>query len=256
MKQFLAVTFGVLAFAALPSAASAQGRGFLTVDFGLQFPQDSGFFQNVTYDSRGETAEFDADYDYGKVPVFSVSGGAMFTERFGVGVAYSQTWKTGDVLAFASLPDAFRFNNDASDEELFGDFKRTERAIHLQGIYAINPGDRAVIRVSGGPTYFRLTQDLVNDIRFTETNGASASQHTLTVTNVISNAYQANGWGFNVGADVAVYITEAIGVGGLVRYTRADIPLAIAIGENVNLDAPLDHRVGGWQIGGGLRVRF
>lgn len=255
MKQFLVVIFGVLALAVLPSAAHAQGRGFLTVDFGMQKPKDRGFFQNFTQPSRGETAEFDADYDYGTVPLFSVGAGAMFNDWFGVGATYSQTSKTGDVIAFASLPDAFRFNNDATAEATFGDFKRTERAIHIHGIYAITAG-RVGIRLSGGPTYFRLSQDLVNDIRYTESNGALPTQHTLRIDTVLSDTYDASGWGFNVGGDVAVYFTEAIGVGGLIRYTRADVPLTFALGTAAGETDPLDNRVGGLQFGGGLRVRF
>lgn len=53
--------------------------------------------------------------------------------------------------------------------------------------------------------------------------------------------------GLNVGVDVTYLVTKKIGVGGLARYTRG----------SADLDGATEKlTVGGFQIGGGLRIRF
>jgi hypothetical protein len=53
--------------------------------------------------------------------------------------------------------------------------------------------------------------------------------------------------GINLGVDVTYLVTKRFGVGGLARYTWG----------SADLDGAADKlTVGGFQIGGGLRVRF
>jgi hypothetical protein len=53
--------------------------------------------------------------------------------------------------------------------------------------------------------------------------------------------------GINLGVDVTYLVTKRFGVGGLARYTWGSADLAGAADKLT---------VGGFQIGGGLRVRF
>jgi hypothetical protein len=56
--------------------------------------------------------------------------------------------------------------------------------------------------------------------------------------------------GFNVGADLTYRFANNFGVGAMVRYARATAGLTLDDGS------ALDVKVGGFQIGGGLRIRF
>jgi hypothetical protein len=65
-------------------------------------------------------------------------------------------------------------------------------------------------------------------------------------------------WGYHVGADVAYLFTKHIGVGGLIRYSRASADvenlLESARTGSSNTSASLD--LGGLQVLAGVRIRF
>jgi hypothetical protein len=56
--------------------------------------------------------------------------------------------------------------------------------------------------------------------------------------------------GFNAGVDVTFGLSKHVGVGGIVRYSRASLEFPMASGPEVAA------RAGGLQVGGGLRVGF
>ena len=56
--------------------------------------------------------------------------------------------------------------------------------------------------------------------------------------------------GFNAGAGVTYYVTEAVGVSFLTRFSQADIEALREGGEPVAFDA------GGFRVGGGIRIKF
>ncbi|HEX7940960.1 MAG TPA: hypothetical protein VF488_04115, partial [Gemmatimonadaceae bacterium] len=58
------------------------------------------------------------------------------------------------------------------------------------------------------------------------------------------------GLGFNVGADAMWRIARRTWAGGLIRYSRADLTLAPAAGNRVDIKA------GGVQAAAGIRVGF
>jgi hypothetical protein len=70
-----------------------------------------------------------------------------------------------------------------------------------------------------------------------------------TFVGVDSRRISGTATGFNAGADVRWMFTRNIGVGGLVRFTRAKVDLEID-GRTVQVDA------GGAQAGAGLRLAF
>ena len=57
--------------------------------------------------------------------------------------------------------------------------------------------------------------------------------------------------GFNAGVDLATYLTPTVGVGALVRFSRAIIDLTQPDGGG-----SLAVTAGGLHVGGGLRLRF
>jgi len=56
--------------------------------------------------------------------------------------------------------------------------------------------------------------------------------------------------GYNASVDVTWMFARSVGVGGLVRYTRADVDLEPAAGRTLSMKA------GGVQAGGGIRFVF
>ena len=62
---------------------------------------------------------------------------------------------------------------------------------------------------------------------------------------------QAAEIGFNVGADMTYRFANNFGIGAIVRYAAATVSLEPEGGGD-----PSDVKVGGFQFGGGLRIRF
>jgi hypothetical protein len=57
--------------------------------------------------------------------------------------------------------------------------------------------------------------------------------------------------GFNFTADATYMVTKMIGAGVLIRYAHASPSLDVP-----NTSTPIEVTAGGFQIGGGVRVRF
>jgi hypothetical protein len=56
--------------------------------------------------------------------------------------------------------------------------------------------------------------------------------------------------GFNIGADLTYRFANNVGIGAILRYAAATVTLEPDGGESS------DVKVGGFQFGGGLRIRF
>ena len=104
-----------------------------------------------------------------------------------------------------------------------------------------------LMRVSVGPSWFHVTQDLVTGITFTERYPYDTA--TFAAASTVRAA--ADSVGVNAGVDVAVKLSKNIGIGGLVRYshTSVEFPLPGAA-TSPKSDA------GGIQAGGGIRLYF
>ena len=119
------------------------------------------------------------------------------------------------------------------------DLKHSENVIHLTATWMVPVTDKIDVGVSAGPAIFRVKQDLPSAVTVTEP-GPTVS--AVTIDNVTKTSV-----GIDLGVDVTYLVTKGMGIGGLARYTRASSDLSGA-SENVT--------VGGFQIGGGLRIRF
>ena len=102
------------------------------------------------------------------------------------------------------------------------------------------------VGVFGGPTIFRLKQDMISGASFTEV-GSPYTSVNLTFTQSQVSKGQA---GVNVGADVTYRITKMFGAGGFIRYAAAKVTVTPAGASAVKVN------VGGFRIGFGARVGF
>ena len=91
-----------------------------------------------------------------------------------------------------------------------------------------------------------MKQGLVTDVRFTQSYPYETAAFAATST----GQQTGSKLGFNVGADVAYYFSNYVGVGWLMRYSAATIGLLSAG------DGTVSVRVGGLHAAGGLRLRF
>jgi hypothetical protein len=234
-------------------SATRPMRGWFDVSFGLALPQNNEFSNFVEIPFRRETFRVDANYELGLGAAIDLNGGVMFNRHVGIGFGITGQGHVRPADVAISVPDLLDFNNSATDESSTDDLTRSEGGIHISGVYTVQPNRAFTVRVFGGPTFFRATQELVTDVSYRET---ILPTNTVTITNTEIEEFDGTGWGFHAGADFAAYFTRVFGLGGVVRYSKGTVTMPI--GLSVNLDDPqdFDYPVGGLHLAGGIRLRF
>ncbi|HUE87156.1 MAG TPA: outer membrane beta-barrel protein [Vicinamibacterales bacterium] len=251
-KILAAVTIALL-FAAGARAASAQvgqpwtDRGYFNLNAG--FESSSGTLSDaVTFTLYGEGGSKRVDQNVDSGALFDFSIGSRVWRNVSVGIGYHRGANTSDATVTASVPHPAIFGLPRSVALTAGDLDRRVRAIHLQVGYMIPLTEDVSVHVTVGPSFFRLTQDVVGDLTFSE----SSPFTTVSTAPVIENRSDSAA-GVNIGADVTYKVWESdaytVGGGMFLRYSGATARIRV-------LDNEVDSDVGGLQIGFGARVRF
>jgi hypothetical protein len=219
------------------------------VNLNVGFESTSGTLNDaVTFSLYGEngTKTVEAAIDSGPLLDFSV--GARVWRNVSVGLGFHREHSTGEASATASVPHPVFFNSNRNVALNVDDLERKERAIHIQFGYMIPINDRIDVLAFAGPSFFRLEQDVISDLTFSET----APFTSVTAAPEITTRKQSK-TGVNIGADVTYRFYEGaradVGAGAFLRYSGASAEVTI-----IANDAESD--VGGLQIGFGARVRF
>jgi hypothetical protein len=179
------------------------------------------------------------------VPFFDLGVAVRLAGNLGVGVAYSYANDKGAADVEAEIPHPFYFDRRRAIAGQAPGVRHTERAAHLDAVYlVVRP--RLDVALSAGASFIRLEQDFVTDVTFTE----SFPYDTAAFLSATLTRASASSTGYNAGVDLTWKLSRIWGVGGLVRFSRARVPLAAAGLDFGKLDA------GGLQAGAGLRITF
>jgi len=112
-------------------------------------------------------------------------------------------------------------------------------------MYAL-PFQAVDMKVMGGPTFFNVKQDFVSGVSITETYPFDTAAFGNATTKQVSDTAV----GFNAGVDIARPLSSNIGIGALIRYSRADVKFDDRdIGQQT-------VKAGGFELAGGVRVKF
>jgi hypothetical protein len=220
-------------------------RGLVSINGGVQ-TTSRAFAGTSTFTTFVESGSITSQYDSDQPFVVDISGaaGAWRSLGMGVGVSYSSTPLAGAVEA--QIPHPFFFNKLRTVTGSAPELTREEIALHLDARWVFRLGRAASATVFGGPSYFRVTQGLVTDIKVTEEYPFdTAAFQSVT----IADSEQSK-WGFNAGFDVTQRVAGRFGVGVLGRYSRASFEFPI-VGEHT-----AEIEAGGFQLGAGLRIVF
>lgn len=243
------VMAGLLAGVHEAAAQTDESRFFLSVsgafEPGSQTYADDGTFS--LYDEVGRLRVGSDDLSSGAVLDFGV--GARVMGNFTVGANFHRTSSLAEATVSGEAPHPIFFNRPRSFSATVPDMKRTEQALHVSLGYRVALGEKLDLHIYAGPSQFRFTQDVINAVVITEAGGAFT---TVNATNE-STTRKANAWGGHVGADVSYPVYQSgntsFRLGGYVRYAEAS-------SEFLVVSNSVSTKVGGVQIGGGLRVRF
>jgi hypothetical protein len=117
--------------------------------------------------------------------------------------------------------------------------------VHVALMYAL-PVEAVDVKVMGGPTFFNLKQDFVTGVTISETYPFD----TATFSNATTKQLSDRAVGFNAGVDISRLLSSNVGIGGLVRYSRGDVKFDDSdVGRQT-------VKAGGFEVAGGLRLRF
>jgi hypothetical protein len=241
------MALGVFAvFHARPVDAQHRWRGRVSVDAGVQ-ASPIAFDESTTKTVHLESSVVDTAYNVTTGPQVNGSVTIRLAGNLGIGVAVSSFVKKNDAAITATIPHPFFYNTPRSIAGTASGLERNELVAHLQAVYVILPNGRVDVALSGGPSFFSVKQALVTDVSYRDTY----PYDTPTFTAASSATVSRKAVGFNVGADVAVRLTRHVGVGGLVRLSRASLVFPVP-GSTVTVKSD----VGGIQASGGIRLFF
>jgi Outer membrane protein beta-barrel domain len=230
-----------------PSAGSfpAEPRVTVSVSGGYQ-ATTTEFDDQFTFELYRETGRSDVTYPIAAGFLFDAGAGVRLWRGLGAGVAVSRFVRDGTVSTTTSLPHPIFLQQN---REITGDpdgITREETGIHIQAQYLLPLSGRLQVTLMGGPSILQVTQAIVTDVNYSE----EYPYDTAEFTGVDSRDVKKSATGFNAGADVRWMFSRHVGVGALVRFTRATVDLDGPDTRTIPVDA------GGTHVGAGLRVGF
>ena len=229
-----------------PAAAQSpsQPRVEISANVGV-LTGASTFTASTTLPSHGnETETITVDHGVKAALGFSAGAAVRLVPRFWVGVQYAMSEMKPDASVTAVIPHPILFNAPRTVE---GSTEAThsEQNVHVELMYVL-PVQAVDVKVTGGPTFFNVKQDFVSSVAINETYPFDTATYASATTKRLSNTAV----GFNVGVDISRPLSSHLAVGGLVRYSRADVKFDEAtIGQQT-------VKAGGVELAGGVRIRF
>jgi hypothetical protein len=217
----------------------------VSINFGVQ-PSSATFSASTTKPVYLETSTMTTTYDVSSGTVFDGGVLVRVAGSFGVGVAVSSFNKSQTASVTGTIPHPFFFGTPRAISGATAALERSEVGVHIQAAYVISTRHVSVA-IAGGPTFFNVSQDLVADVTYSDTY----PYDTATFTSATVAKVSATKAGFNAGVDVGVKLSKNVGVGGLIRFSRASMNFPLP-----NTAAGVSADVGGLQAGGGIRFFF
>jgi hypothetical protein len=241
LKMMKAAFLCVVMCAAFAPRADAQmtwtDKGFVNLTGGVQVGSHT-LDTSRTFDLYDEQGTVDSSQKIKSGGLFDVSAGFKVWHNLAIGVGYSWTSSKADAAIQAQVPDPVVFDHLRSVSSTAAGLKHTESVVNLSAVWMVPVTDKIDVGVSAGPSIFNVKQDIPGSLTATEPG---------PTINVAVDSATKTSVGINIGLDVAYMMTKQFGFGGLARYTWG----------SVDLEGATDKlTVGGFQIGGGLRVRF
>jgi hypothetical protein len=235
----------------IAGSASAQTwpeRVHISVNGAFQ-PTKNDFSDRFEFERNLETGSTSVDYPVQGGFIFDAGAGYRFWKNLAAGVSVSYFTRDDVASTTSSVPHPFFFNQPREVTGEATGVKRSETAVHVQAMYLVTTGGRLRLVFSGGPSFFTVEQDLVTEVTITET----FPYDTAAFASARKDRQKGSAPAFNVGADVMWMLSRTLGVGGMVRFSRA----------SVDLDAPpnpanrtISVDAGGVYAGGGIRLAF
>jgi hypothetical protein len=222
---------------------------YLDLNAGLESPSGD-FGATVTSTLNVEPLTFDSTYHAAAGAFVGARAGVRLGSRFSVGLGIATFSKGVSVSTAAQLPHPFFFDRRRPVSGSASGLDRQNAGIHLEVGWRIPLGRQSEVTVFAGPSLLKLSENLVTSIRYSE----SYPFDSVVFTGVTANSASRSAAGFNLGADITRMVSRAVGVGAVLRYSRANIRLEAV--EDSTTKATATVVAGGLQAGASIRFRF
>jgi hypothetical protein len=209
--------------------------GFVNVNLGVQ-PSSRSIDVNESFPLYGETATVTASQKIGSGALFDISAGYRVWRNVTGAIGFSNFSKSGDATGTASIPDPLVFNRPTTVNISQSGLDHSERAVHFQALWLFPVTNEFDVTLALGPSIYTVKQEIVSFAVPAGTNTPTTSVGSESETTV----------GVNIQVDGNYMVTRRFGAGGFIRYA----------GRTVDLPSVPDVKIGGFQLGGGARIRF
>jgi hypothetical protein len=182
---------------------------------------------------NAEQKTWTADYAVKTGFEFEIGAGWRVFSSLFAGATYSRFHDSRAAGVSGEIPHPFFFNQPRSISGDTSALSHDEHALHLSAWWVVPIGRRFELSVFGGPSIIRVSRALVKDVQYDETYPFDTATFSMaTVADASKTAIGVHG-----GADVTWFLSQQIGVGGTVRYSRAAIDLSTPAGGSISFDA-------------------
>jgi opacity protein-like surface antigen len=162
-----------------------------------------------------------------------------------IGVQFSMASMKTSATVDALIPHPILFNAPRSVQGSIDNVQHKEQNVHVGVMYAV-PAGAVDIRLMAGPTFFNLKQDFVSKVSVNE----SYPFDTATFASATTTQLSGTAVGFNAGADISHAFTPQVALGGLIRYSTANVKFTDStVGSHT-------VKAGGLEVAAGIRLRF
>lgn len=247
--------FSIMITSAAAQVPSSFERGWVDINLGMATAAEKSLNVTTTRTIALESGTFASTYSFPRGAEFDFGGGVMITPMIGAGISVTGTADEDSADLFARVPHPLRFNAFGEDTTFTQDkLQRTEGTIHLQAMFVVPTGsDRLRVRAFGGPSYVRLKMDAISGIHYDQQFQILGTGNIVNITTYDTVEVEHTTWGFHVGGDVSYFFTRVFGLGAVARYSQGSVEI-----DDVEVlrEKPFKVKTGGFQLGGGLRLKF
>ena len=242
-----ALVMGLILLAAPNARAQMQwtDKLFVNVNGGYQVASTKEFTSTSDFTVYDEPANLTATQELKSGPVFDGSVGYRVWKNLAVGVGVTYATSKSDVAVAARIPHPLFFDQFRVANVTAPGAKHKELQTHIQFVWFWPFTDKIDFAFAAGPSFLSVSQEVISGVTIAPESGPSYTSPQVSDITVSDESKTA--FGVNFGADMTYKIARNYGVGFGVRYVlgSADVP-----GLNDSMT------VGGFQVMGGLRVRY
>jgi hypothetical protein len=226
---------------------AGPGTSFFNVD-GVRRKSQDALTETVAVFSPALGENTSIATNYGNATGWSLDfmGGGPVWHSLGLGFAFGFHQRNRPAAITALVPHPYFYDTLRPASFTTPPLQSREATFHIPAIFMPPALGPIKILVFAGPSVFRLSQTEVTNIVVEEV----APYDTVTITSVKTEERKGTFWGYHAGADVSVFFTREVGVGGGIRYSRANI------GQFEQDAAKTTGKAGGLSALAGVRFRF